>query len=66
MIDLPSAVVAKLPVALGKVPTARMQLGHKQTQKQTNNKPPTVSKEKQQPQQNNHAQSSKHRLPLLS
>jgi len=40
MIGLPSAV-AKLPVALGKVPTTRMQIGHKeQTQKQTNKKTP--------------------------
>jgi len=66
MIGLPSAI-AKLPVALGKVPTARMQLGHKQTQKQTNNKPQeNTSKEKQQqPQQNNPMQTSKHRLPSL-
>jgi len=44
MIGLPSAV-AKLPVALGKVPTARMQLAQQQTaEKQTTKPTPTTEK----------------------
>jgi hypothetical protein len=46
IIGLPTAV-AKLPVALGKVPPSRMQLGHEQTPEQ-NNKKPSTNKEKGQ------------------
>jgi len=62
IIGLPTAI-EKLPVALGKVPIARMQLGHEQTQEQTN-KTPQADKE----QQNNTipTQSSRHRLPTTS
>ncbi|MDR1993262.1 MAG: hypothetical protein LBQ98_07215 [Nitrososphaerota archaeon] len=46
IIGLPTAV-AKLPVALGKVPPSRMQLGHEQTPEQNNKKPSTNKEEGQ-------------------
>ena len=57
MISLPSAV-AKLPVALGKVPTARMQLGTQQTNEQNNNSSTPVNSETQK----DLSQSGRHRL----
>jgi hypothetical protein len=59
MIGLPSAV-AKLPVALGKVPTARMQLGTQQqtTEKQKTKHAPTT--EKTEPPAKTDAQTAHH------